>query len=74
MFHVRGARYVDFDGAKLSFFPDLSHRTLMQHQATKPLLEVLQDAKLIYRWGFPFNLSVTKDGQQFILRNEDDLP
>lgn len=74
MFHVRGLRHVDFDGVKLSFFPDLSRRTLMQRRALKPLLEALQDAKLLYRWGFSFSLLVTKDGQQFTLQNKDDLP
>lgn len=71
MFHVRGICHVDFDGAKLSFFLDLSRRTLMQRHALKPLLEALQDAKLIYIWGFPFSLSVTKDDQQFTLLNKD---
>lgn len=46
----------------------------MQRQALKSLLEALQDANLIYRWNFPFHLSVTKYGQQFSLRNKDDLP
>lgn len=74
MFHFRGVRHVDFDGAKLSLFPDLSRRTLMQRWALKPVLEALQDAKLIYRWGFPFQLSVTKDGQQVVLRSREELP
>lgn len=74
MFHVRDVLYVDFDGAKLSFFPNLSRHTLMQRRALKLLLEGLQDTKLIYRWGSSFNLSVTKDGQQFTLRNKVNLP
>lgn len=74
MFHVRGMRHVDFDGAQVSLFPDLSRRTLMQRRALKPLLAVLQEAHLVYRWGFPFSLSVTKDGQQITLRNKSDLP
>lgn len=41
MFHVRGTCFVDIDGAKLSIFPDLSCRTLLQRRAMKPLLEVL---------------------------------
>lgn len=57
--HVRGVHHVEFDRAKLSLFPYLSRRTPMQRRALKPLLEALQDAKLIYRWGFPFHLSVS---------------
>lgn len=72
MYHVRGVCQVDFDGAKL--FPDLSRHTLMQRRALKPLLEDLQDAHLTYRWGFPFSLSVTKDGRHVTLRNKMDLP
>lgn len=74
MTQVRGLRHVDFDGAKLSFFPDLSRRTLMQRRALKPLLAALQDAQLPYRWGFPFSLSATKDGKQSTLRSKADLP
>lgn len=74
MTQVRGLRHVDFDGAKLSFFPDLSRRTLMQHRALKPLLAALQDGQLPYRWGFPFSLSATKDGKQSTLRSKADLP
>lgn len=62
MFKVSEIHHVDFDGANLTFFPDLCRCTLMQCLALKPLLEVLQDAQLTYRWGFPFSLSATKDG------------
>ncbi|PIO33985.1 hypothetical protein AB205_0123800, partial [Aquarana catesbeiana] len=55
--HVRGVRHMDFDGAKLSVFPDLSRHTLMQRRALKPMLEVLQKAYLVYCWGVPFSLS-----------------
>lgn len=74
MFQVRGIHHVDFDGAKLTFFPNLSRCTLIQRRALKSLLQALQDTQLSYRWGFPFSLSATKDGQQFTLRNKDDLP
>lgn len=65
---------MNFNGAKLTFLPDLSRRTLMQRRALKPVLEVLQDAQLKYRQGFPFSLTATKDGQQFTLQSKDDLP
>lgn len=46
MTQVHGVRHVDFDGAQLSFFLDLSRHTLMQCRALKPLLVALQDAHL----------------------------
>lgn len=45
----------------------------MQRRALKTLLEALQDARLTYHWGFPFSLSVTKDGRQVTLQNKSDL-
>ena len=49
MAQVTGVRHVDFDGAQLTFFPDLSRRTLMQHRALKPLLGALHLACLSLR-------------------------
>ena len=71
---MRGKQYFDFDGAKLSFYQDISRRTLMQRRALRPLLEAMQKAGLTYRWGFPFYLQASKDGRQATLRNKDDLP
>lgn len=42
-------------------------------QGITPLLAALQTAGLTYKWGFPFSLQVTKDGQQVTLRTKDDL-
>lgn len=50
MYRVWGVHQVDFNGAKLSLFTDLSRRTLMQFRA----LKLLKDAQLTYRQGFPF--------------------
>lgn len=71
---MRGKPYFDFDGAHLAFYQDISRRTLMQRRALRPLLTAIQDAGLVYRWGFPFSLQVTKDGRTITLRNKDDLP
>lgn len=46
----------------------------MQRRALCPLLTVIQEAGLPYRWGFPFFLQATKDGRQATLHNKDDLP
>ena len=71
---MRGKSHYDFDGAHLSFYQDISRRTLMQRRLLRPLLAALQEAGLSYRWGFPFYLQATKEGRTVTLRTKDDLP
>lgn len=65
---------IDFDGAELSIYLDVSRATLKRRAILKPLLERLRWAALPYRWGFPLQLSVRKGGATFTLRCHADLP
>lgn len=65
---------IDFDGAELRIFPDVSRATLQRRAMLKPLLERLQWAVLQYRWGFPLQLTMRKERASFILRHHADLP
>lgn len=60
-----------FDRVCLSFYQDLSHRTLMQRSVLHPLLETLCKARIIYRWGFPFSFQAEKNGQSLLLCTKD---
>lgn len=65
---MRGMRrrpYLEFEGTKLLFFPDLSRWTL-------ELLDALRNTRATYRWGFPFRLTATKEGISATLRDKDD--
>lgn len=48
---------IDFAGASVSVFPDVSWATLQRRAMLKPLLETLRRADLPYRWGFPLQLT-----------------
>lgn len=62
-----------FDGAVIQLFADLSWRTLQQRRALQPLLQTLLVYSLRYHWGFPFSLSVTKEGRTLILHTSDKI-
>lgn len=64
-FISRGRRYwengdLDFDVAMISFFLDVSRRTLAHRRALRPVTKALKEADINYRWGFPFHLYVGK--------------
>lgn len=61
-------------GSKVSLFPDLSRRTLRLRAATKPLLSLLQDRRIPYRWGFPFALQVRHQDKSATFKSPADLP
>lgn len=74
MAKARTQRHVDFEGSQLQLYPDLSWLTLQKRRCLKPLLTVLKDNDLSYRWGFPFALLVTRNGRSHVLRSYEDLP
>ena len=66
---TRNKSRVDFKGAKIQIFNDLSPITLARRRALRPVTSHLQQNQVPYRWGFPFRLSVTKDGSQHSMRD-----
>lgn len=40
----------------------------------KPLLDLLRDKNIQYRWKYPFAVQVTYGGKQYTLRTPDELP
>lgn len=65
---------IDFDRATVTLLTDLSKYTLDKRKALKPLLNLLRDHDLTYRWSFPFQLQVRKDGKTHIIRQTRDIP
>lgn len=65
---------LDFDGASVQFFPDISRMTLRMRSQIRPLLEAIRTTGATYRWGHPFHLIVLKGNNSFTLRWPDQLP
>lgn len=65
---------IDFDGAELLIYQDVSRATLQRRAMLKPLLERLWRAALPSRWGFLLQLTVRKERAFFTLRRHADLP
>ena len=74
MIKLRNTPNIDFDGAILQIFPDISKETLDRRRAQKPLLERLRSDGTTYRWGFPASLIATKNGRSSTLRFPEELP
>lgn len=65
---------IDFDGATIRIFPDISRQTRVMRGLMRPLLEVIREADATYRWGHPFHLIVKKQGSEFHLCTPDQIP
>lgn len=63
-----------WQGAPIQLFPDLSWHTLQKRRCLQPLLSLLRDNNITYRWGYPFSLTARKDGVSSTLRIPEDLP
>lgn len=61
------------EGSELQVFQDLSNITLQNRRDLKPLLELLREKAIIYRWKFPFGLLATHQGRSALLRVPEDL-
>lgn len=73
MAKLRSTPNIDFDGAVINIFPDISKETLDRCRALKSLLDQLRGDGITYRWGFPTCLIATKNGRSFMLRFPEEL-
>lgn len=74
MTKLRSTPNIDFDGAVLNIYPDISKETLDRRRALKPLLDHLRGDGITYKWGFPASLIATKNGRSCTLRFPEELP
>lgn len=61
------------EGSELQIYQDLSNITLQNRRDLKPLLEVLRERAIIYRWKFPFGLFASHQGRSALLRVPEEL-
>lgn len=64
---------LDFNGAVISFLPDVSRRTLARLRTLRPPTKALQDTGINYRWGYPFHLLVRHNGKSHTFRSPGNL-
>lgn len=74
MFAARQNKNIQHEGDPLLLFQDLSKFTLDRRRALKPLVEQLRRNNLQYRWKFPFQLQVQKEGLTAAFSDLEDLP
>lgn len=65
---------VDFFGASIHLYPDLSRNTLYMRRVVRPLLDLIRQAGASYTWGHPFSIKVTRGDGRFTLSDPDQLP
>lgn len=65
---------IEYEGAQLMLLQDLSRYTMMKRKAVKPLLDILRQKEISYRWGFPFQIKVHRNGHNIFFRDMGDLP
>lgn len=70
---ARSAKRVVFENTLIQLFPDLSWITLQKRRLLQPLLILLQEKNITYRWGFPFSLTARHQGKSATLRFPEDL-
>lgn len=64
---------IDFDGAPIQLYPDLSWITLQQRRSLQPLFTSLKEHDYRYHWGLTFSLTAKKDGRSTTLRYPENL-
>lgn len=63
-----------FEAHAVTLFQDLSHITLQNRRAMRPMITALKEKGIPYRWRFPFALNATFAGKQHYLRMPEDIP
>lgn len=71
---ARSKHDISFENSAIQLYPDLAWITLQRRRHLKPLITLLRDRNIPYRWGFPFSLTASQDGKSAALRSFVDLP
>lgn len=51
----------------LQFYADLSQHTLQKMKNLNTVIKVLRNHMIIYRWGYPTKITITKEGQKHVV-------
>lgn len=70
---TRDKPQMEYEGSHIYIYQDLSAITLRHRRDLRPLLDVLRNNGIRYRWKFPFALSASHQGRSALLRVPEDL-
>uniref|UniRef100_A0A8C5LWR2 Uncharacterized protein n=1 Tax=Leptobrachium leishanense TaxID=445787 RepID=A0A8C5LWR2_9ANUR len=73
MKRARTSQHWDYHGHRLELFHDLSPFTLAARRCLLPVTQALRQAGIQYRWGFPFALSVERNGIRHVIQRPADV-
>lgn len=59
---------------KVKLFTDLSQHTIRARQRLAPITSVLRQHRILYRWGFPTKLIISRNGSNLIINSLEDGP
>ena len=65
----RNTPNISFEGKRIQIYPDISPATLDRRRRMKEVTSVLQSARIRYRWGFPFKLTIPHNGSTYTVFN-----
>ena len=66
---ARNSRNIEFEGTRIHLYPDISQATLERRRKMRDATSILQSARIRYRWGFPFRLTVPHNGTVYSVVN-----
>lgn len=66
---ARNSPNISLEGKKLQIYPDISPATLDRRRRMKEVTNILQAARIKYRWGFPFKLTIPYNGSTYTVYN-----
>lgn len=65
---------MEINKVRIQVIPDPSRQTRDRRRRLKPLLEHIRSKGGSYRWGYPFSLTIKRDGEIFNLYDPKQLP
>lgn len=65
---------LEYEGAEITFYQDLPRKILLMRRVLKPILEAAKEKKALYKWGYPFALTIRLNGKSVILKTQAQLP
>ncbi|XP_075042151.1 uncharacterized protein LOC142101645 [Mixophyes fleayi] len=71
MASARNAQSISYSGSHLQLYQDLAQSTLKKRRDLINVTKVLRNHSIKYKWGFPFQLIVSKDGRSHSVRTPE---
>ncbi|CAH2277192.1 Hypothetical predicted protein [Pelobates cultripes] len=71
---ARAQHDVPFMDTRFSLYQNLSTLTLDARWALKPITRLLQEKRILYKWGYPFSLQAKVENHWHIIRWPNDIP